>query len=96
MFSVFLDNNIQHMLLCAKMISSWVRKVVCIFKVNMSPGAVKSAVTLAPGVSWYPSYRQVTGPEIIYQLDIIFPHISLLLIDTRIMYSILSWALVSE
>ena len=42
------------LLLWAKMIFSWVRKVLCIARVHMSLGAVKSAVTsaaLVAGVS---------------------------------------------
>ena len=38
--SLFLVNNRQHMPVCAKMISSWVRRVLCIVKAHMSLGAV--------------------------------------------------------
>ena len=37
---LFQGNNRKHILICAKMISSWVRKVLCIAKMNMSQGAV--------------------------------------------------------
>ena len=36
-YSLFLGNNRQHMLVCAKKISSWVRKVLDIAKAHMSP-----------------------------------------------------------
>ena len=51
---LFLGNNRKHMLVCAKRISSSVRKIVSIDKVHMSldtlPGAVASAA-LITGVS---------------------------------------------
>ena len=45
--SLFLGNNRQHMPVCTKTISSWVRKVLCIAKAHMSPCAVSSAAASA-------------------------------------------------
>ena len=50
----FLGNNRQHQPVCAKTISSWVRKVLCVTKAHMSPGSlwgVATSATLAAGVS---------------------------------------------
>ena len=51
MTSLFLGNNRQHRLVCAKTISSWVRKVLCVAKAHMSPhslwGAPSSAALVA-------------------------------------------------
>ena len=52
--SVFLGNNRQHRLVCAKTISSWVRKVLCVAKAHMSLGFFLEAATsaaLAAGIS---------------------------------------------
>ena len=38
--SLFLGNNRQHRPVCAKTISSWVRKVLCVAKAHMSPGSL--------------------------------------------------------
>ena len=48
--SLLLGNNRQHWPVCAKTISSWVRKVLCVAKAHMSLGVAASA-TLAAGVS---------------------------------------------
>ena len=47
----FLGNNRQHRLVCAKTISSWVRKVLCVAKAHMSPGSLQGAAALAAGIS---------------------------------------------
>ena len=50
----FLGNNRQHKPVCAKTISSWVRKVLCVAKAHMSPGSLQWAAgsaALAAGVS---------------------------------------------
>ena len=52
--SLFLGNNRQHWPVCAKAISSWVRKVLCIAKAHMSPGSlwgVAASAALAASVS---------------------------------------------
>ena len=54
MTSLFLGNNRQHRPVCAKTISSWVRKVLCVAKAHMSPGShwgVTASAALATGVS---------------------------------------------
>ena len=38
--SLFLGNNRQHRPVCAKMISFWVRKVLCVAKAHMSQGSL--------------------------------------------------------
>ena len=52
--SLFLGNNRQHWPVCAKTISSWVRKVLCVAKAHMSLGSLWGVVAsagLAAGVS---------------------------------------------
>ena len=52
--SLFLGNNRQLWPVCAKTISSWVRKVLCVAKAHMSPGSlwgVATSAALAAGVS---------------------------------------------
>ena len=52
--SLFLGNNRQHRPVCAKTISSWVRKVLCVAKAHMSLGSLWGAAAsaaLAAGVS---------------------------------------------
>ena len=44
---LFLGNNRQHQPVCAKTISSWVRKVLCIAKAQMSPGSLWGVATSA-------------------------------------------------
>ena len=54
MTSLFLGNNRQYQPVCAKTISSWVRKVTCVAKAHMSPGSlweVAASAALAAGVS---------------------------------------------
>ena len=43
-----LGNNRQHRLVCAKTISFWLRKVLCVAKANMSPGSVGGLQLLQP------------------------------------------------
>ena len=53
MTSVFLGNNRQHQPVCAKTISSWVRKVLSVAKAHMSPGSlwgVAASAALAAGI----------------------------------------------
>ena len=55
MTSLFLGNNRQHWPVCAKTISSWVRKVLCVAKANMSLGSVQgvaASAALVAGVVW--------------------------------------------
>ena len=52
--SLFLGNNRQHQPVCAKTISSWVRKVLCVVKAYMSLGSlwgVAASAALVAGVS---------------------------------------------
>ena len=52
--SLFLGNNRQHWSVCAKTISSWVRKVLCVAKSYMSLGSlqgVAASAALEAGVS---------------------------------------------
>ena len=54
MTSLFLGDNKQHRLVCAKTISSWVRKVLCVAKAHMSLGSlqgVAASADLVAGVS---------------------------------------------
>ena len=54
MTSLFLGNNSQHQPVCAKTISSWVRKVLGVAKAHMSQGSlwgVAASAALAAGVS---------------------------------------------
>ena len=83
----------------AKMISSWVRKVLGTAKSHMSPGTVQGAVVLAAfaaGISPVFSLEEATGSVFLPQPDTIFQHTSLLQIGTRIPYSMLSSASVSS
>ena len=51
---LFLGNNRQHQPVCAKTISSWVRKVLCVAKAHMSLGSLRwvaASAALAAGVS---------------------------------------------
>ena len=52
--SLFLGNGRQHWPVCAKTISSWVRKTLCIAKAHMSLGSFRGVIAptaLATGVS---------------------------------------------
>ena len=52
--SLFLGNNRQHRPVCAKTISSWERKVLCVAKAHISPGSLWGATAsaaLVAGVS---------------------------------------------
>ena len=52
--SLFVGNNRQHQPVCAKTMSSWVRKVPCVAKAHMSLGSlqeVAASAALAAGVS---------------------------------------------
>ena len=52
--SPFFSNNRLYRTVCAKTISSWVRKVLCVAKAHMSPGSlqgVAASAALAAGVS---------------------------------------------
>ena len=90
-----LGNNMQHMPVCANMISCWRRKVWSMAKTDMSLGTLQGAAAstaLKFGVSLVPIF----GPEFVLQLDTKFQHISLLQIWIRTLCSMLSWALVSS
>ena len=51
--SLFLGNNRQHQPVCAKTISSWVRKVFCVAKAYMSLGSLWGVYCLYKLSSWY-------------------------------------------
>ena len=46
--SLFLGNNRQHWPVCAKTISSWVRKVLCVAKAHMALGSLWGLLLLQP------------------------------------------------
>ena len=75
---------------CAKKISSWLRKVLNMGKTHVSKGlqgAVASAV-LVVGVSLVSILQAGDWPEFLLQLCFIFQHISVLLIGIRILCSV--------
>ena len=93
---LFLGNNRQHRWVCAKTISSWVRKVLHVAKAHIFLGSSWGAAALAAGVSLVSIRRQESGPEFQCQLDTIFPPTSLLQIGTMVLYRVLCWASVSR
>ena len=95
----FLGNNRQHMPICAKIISSWVRKFLNIAKANVSPGTpCRAAISaaLVAGGSLVSILHACVWTRVLFQLNSIFQHISLLQIGTGIQFSLVSWALVSS
>ena len=95
----FWGNNRKHRPICAKTISSWVRKVLCVAKAHMSPGSLLGLQLLQPlwlVFPWCPSCMQVTGLEFVHWLDTIFPLTLLLWISTRTPYSVPCRASVSR
>ena len=46
--SLFVGNNRQHRPVCAKTMSSWVRKVLCVAKAQVSPGSLWGLQHLQP------------------------------------------------
>ena len=96
---LFLGNNWQHRLVCAETISSWVRKVLSVSTAHIFwvlSNELQHLLLWQLVLPWCPFCRWVTGPEILHQLDTIFPPISLLLIGTRILCNMLYWASVSR
>ena len=97
--SLFIGNNRQHRHVCAKTISSWVRKVLCVAKAHMFSGLSLvgcSFCSLVAGVSLVSilqegDWAKVSTPDRHY-----FPPTLLLLIGTRTLYSMLCWASVSR
>ena len=84
---------------CAKMISSWVRKVLGLAKASMSLGTLWGAVVsaaFAAGISLVSILQAGNWPEFLPQPDTIFQYTLLLQIGTRFLYSMLSLALVSS
>ena len=95
--SLFMGKNRQHRPVCAKTISSWVRKVLCVAKAHTSPGFLSGGVQPQQLVfSWCLSCRQGTGLEFLHWLGTIFYLTLLLWIGTRTLYSMLCWASVSR
>ena len=58
-------------------------------------GSLQEAAALAAGVSLVSILQAGDWTEFLHQIHTIFPPTSLLLISTRIMYSVLCWASVS-
>ena len=50
--SLFLGNNRQHMPVCAKIMSSWVRNIECIAKAHMSLGTLLGCCGICSTGSW--------------------------------------------
>ena len=46
--SLFLGNNRQHQPVCAKTISSWVRKILCVAKAHLSLGSLWGVLLVQP------------------------------------------------
>ena len=63
--SLFFGNNRQHRLVCAKAISSWVRKVLCIAKAHFSVYGFCLECCIFPGVH----LAAVDWTEFLHQLD---------------------------
>ena len=96
---LWIGNNRQHMTICAKMISSWLRKVLNIANAHMSLGilqvAAESAVLVA-GVSIVSILQAGDGTRVYSPARHFSKYILLLWISTRIQWSVLSWALESR
>ena len=88
---LFLGNSRQYMPVCAKMISSWVRKFLDISRACMSLGTPWGLLPWHLVFSWCPSNRQVIWPAFLPHLGTIIPCASLLWIGTWIQYHELSW-----
>ena len=80
---------------CAKMILSWVRKVLHIAKVYMAQGAVAS-VAMVGGASLATIMKTGYWATVSTPARHYLSYISILQIGTRILCSMLSWALVSR
>ena len=87
MTSLFLGNNMQHQPVCAKTISSWVRKVLYVGKAHVSGLSlgVAASAGLAAGV-----------PLVTILLGTISPPTLLLWIGTRTPCSMQCWASLSR
>ena len=97
--SPFLGNNRQHWPVCVKIISSLVKKVLCVAKAHVSLGSLWGLQLLQPWQLVFPSCpscRQVTGPEFVHQLGTISLPTLLLQIGTRTLCSMLGWSSVSR
>ena len=93
-----LGNNRQHRPVCAKIISSWVREVICVAKAHMCLGSLQGAASsaaLAAGVSLVSILQAGNWAKVSTQARHYFPPTLLLGISTRILYSMLCWASVS-
>ena len=94
--SSFLGYNRLHMLVCAKMISSVVRKVVSIARAHMSLSGCCSLCCLG---SWCFLCVHPAGGwlgQSFFPSKGFFPCASLLWVSIRIQYKMLSWATVSS
>ena len=50
--SLFVGNNRKHMPVCAKTISSWTRKLLCVAKAHMSPGSLQGGCSFCSLNGW--------------------------------------------
>ena len=96
MSSLFLGNNRRHRLVCAKTISSLVRKVLWVAKAHMSPGSFWGPKVLAAGISLVSILQAGDWAKVFTPARHYFPPTSLLWIGTRNLYSMLCWASVSS
>ena len=98
--TLFLGNSRQHQPVCAKTISFWVRKVLCVAKAHMSLGSlwgVVASAALAAGVSLVTilqvgDWTRVFTPARHYFLYLHYYYGS----DTRTLCSMQCWASVSR
>ena len=75
----FLGNNRQHLIQCAKMISSCIRKVQSVVKTHIFLGTLWDAVAsaaLACGLPYVHPAGRGLGQSFLLQLDTIFKHMS--------------------
>ena len=73
--SLFLYNNRQHILVCAKMISFWVRKLFSMAQTHVfwhSPEFCGIFSFAWVEFCWCPFFRQVTEPKFLHQLGTTF------------------------
>ena len=88
---LFWGNNRQHRPVCAKTISSWVRKVLCVAEAHISLCSAWEATALAVGVFLVSILQAGDLARVSILARHYFPPTLLLQIGTRILYSILCW-----
>ena len=98
-YSLFLDNNMQHMLKCVKTICSTVGEFK-ILKMHICPQRLSQGDTVSTAfaavIALVFTLQTGDGPEVLPHSDTVFQHKSLLHISTRILYNVLSWASMSS